>query len=1009
MSPAVLAAALLPTMAALAIGWALLLRKQRIVTAAARLVHERDRQLAETKAALKLSEERLSEFSRSTVDWLWEIDSQYRFTADTGREAAGGVVGDELIGLARWEMPGTDQDDPIWNEYRAKLDARQPLHDFEYSYLGNDGVRRHACISGHPNFGDDGAFLGYRGAARDITAQVEARARIDRANLLLDAVRQVQGSYIAGAEAESTCDQMLSVLLQLTGSEYGFVAETPTDGNGQQFVRIRALTNIAWNDATRKLYNERTTTRLEFHNLDTLFGAVITTGRPVIANDPANDPRSGGLPPGHPQMHAFLGLPLFAGKAMIGMMGLANRPGGYDDEVVEFLGPLTGACSSVLAAIQADAEQARVATELRRSDERLQSTLESTGVGPWDWDVQAGTFQFDQKFTRKLGYEADEIASTIEAWESLVHPDDLARIRQMLGTEAVREMETLELVYRVRKKQGGWRWLMSRGRVVQRDSEGKSVRFIGTHLDITGVKETEMALRRSEERFCALAESSRAVPWEADVGTLRITYVGPQIERVTGYSPADWVDKDLWPQCLHPDDRARVIKECDERATAGIESNLEYRLISLDGRIVWVRDLVSVISGDGGQKWLYGVMVDITDEKAREQALRESESRYRQAERVAGIVHWSISLDPANADERGRLAFSDTAAKFFGVAPTELNITIDGYVEKFVHPDDRARVRAAHIGITTDAERDLSLEYRVIRKDGSTAVVSELGQRIHDDTGRLTSAFGTIQDITERKQGENALRRAQMEAEMANRAKSQFLANVSHELRTPLNAIIGFSEVMKDELLGPLGAPVYKEYSGDIHDSGRHLLAIINDILDLSRVESGQATLSESEIAIDQLIANCLVLVRGKAGEGGLTLTADVSASLPMVVGDERLLKQALLNLLSNAVKFTPRDGSVRVKAALSGGGLDIMVIDSGIGMTATEIEQVAKPFVQLENWLVRKYEGTGLGLSIVKAFCELHGGALRITSEVGRGTTTTIHLPPFRVLPAEKTRALAE
>ncbi|KAB2848247.1 MAG: GAF domain-containing protein, partial [Sphingopyxis terrae] len=358
-------------------------------------------------------------------------------------------------------------------------------------------------------FGAGGEFLGYRGTARDITLQVEAKVKIDRANALFDAVRQIQGSYIAGAERKPASEQMLAILLQLTSSGYGFVGEMLTEADGRRYLKAHALTNIAWDAATQKLYEDSLASGFEFRNLNTLFGAAMRTEQPVIANDPASDPRSGGLPPGHPPLNAFLGIPLFSGKTMIGMVGLANRPGGYEREIVDFLEPLIGACGAVMAAIQADAEQARVATELRRSDERLQLTLEGTGVGPWDWNLVTGDFHFDPTILRKLGYAAGEIAPTNDAWSTLMHPEDLLPIKEKFGGRLDPPVEVFEAIYRVRTKQGGWRWLLSRGRVVQRDADERPTRIIGTHLDITDVKDTEIALRRSEERFRALAESSR--------------------------------------------------------------------------------------------------------------------------------------------------------------------------------------------------------------------------------------------------------------------------------------------------------------------------------------------------------------------------------------------------------------------------------------------------------------------------------------------------------------------
>jgi len=391
-------------------------------------------------------------------------------------------------------------------------------------------------------------------------------------------------------------------------------------------------------------------------------------------------------------------------------------------------------------------------------------------------------------------------------------------------------------------------------------------------------------------------------------------------------------------------------------------------------------------------------MVDVTEQKQVEEALRESEARYQQAERVAGLIHWAIAAGVGHRGQDLRLAFSDTAAAFFGWPTESLPTSTAAFIETIVHPEDREKMRRSFAEILRNRAEEFTQEYRIQRKDGSVAVVSEIGRRLLSDDGKLQSAFGTIQDITERKQTEDALRRAQMEAEIANRAKSQFLANVSHELRTPLNAIIGFSEIMNGELMGPLGSPIYQEYASDIHESGRHLLAIINDILDLSRVEAGQTALNESMIELQKLVAACLILVRGKAHAGGLTISVEAPAAVPEIIGDERLLKQTLLNLLSNAIKFTPKGGAIRISIKATPSGVEIAVMDSGIGMSQSELEKVAKPFVQLENWLVRKYEGTGLGLSIAKAFCELHGGRLEMVSAPGKGTTATIHLPASRI-----------
>jgi signal transduction histidine kinase len=252
----------------------------------------------------------------------------------------------------------------------------------------------------------------------------------------------------------------------------------------------------------------------------------------------------------------------------------------------------------------------------------------------------------------------------------------------------------------------------------------------------------------------------------------------------------------------------------------------------------------------------------------------------------------------------------------------------------------------------------------------------------------------------ERARARQLLLEAKTKAEIANRTKTEFLANMSHELRTPLNAIMGFSELMKAQMLGPIGNPTYVDYARDIHQSAAHLLQIINDILDLSKVEAGKIELDEQPIDMHALVDTSLRLVGERAHEAGVTVVNEVPPDLPQLFADERLLKQILINLLSNSIKFTDRGGSVRIQARREPTGvIAISVVDTGIGISEEDLPKVMEPFRQADSALSRKYEGTGLGLPLVKSFVELHRGVFELRSQLGVGTTATMRFPRDRVL----------
>jgi len=237
-------------------------------------------------------------------------------------------------------------------------------------------------------------------------------------------------------------------------------------------------------------------------------------------------------------------------------------------------------------------------------------------------------------------------------------------------------------------------------------------------------------------------------------------------------------------------------------------------------------------------------------------------------------------------------------------------------------------------------------------------------------------------------------------AEESSRLKSEFLANMSHELRTPLNAILGFSETMKSQLFGPIGSPKYVEYVSDIWDSGKHLLKIVDEVLDMAKVEAGQAALDEVEVDLNELVAGCLRLVGDDARQSQVRLVTDCAANLHGIWGDERRLTQVLLNVLSNAVRFTEAGGSVTIKIDRTPAGtVAISVTDTGIGIAADQVANILTPFGQVEGSYSKHYNGTGLGLPIAKSFVELHGGSLALNSEIGKGTEVRIELPAERIM----------
>ncbi|WP_141703346.1 sensor histidine kinase [Methylobrevis pamukkalensis] len=374
---------------------------------------------------------------------------------------------------------------------------------------------------------------------------------------------------------------------------------------------------------------------------------------------------------------------------------------------------------------------------------------------------------------------------------------------------------------------------------------------------------------------------------------------------------------------------------------------------------------------------------------------RESEQRFRIGESryqlLADVMNDVVTCHAPNGD----VAFASPAAgRLLGVLPSML--MADGLFRR-VHVGDRPAYLSALSDAIHDGASEVEFRLRKSDEDGDDGFLwVEAIIRRQDASGSVAGATVTsvIRDIGRRKAQEAELMRTRAEAEEASFAKTRFLANVSHELRTPLNAIIGFSDLLGQEIFGRLEYERHREYVRLIHESGEHLLQVVNDILDMSKIEAGNFDVTPEPFDVASVMERCVQMVKPQADVAKLDLISSVEAGLPELVADRRAFRQIMLNLLSNAIKFTDANGTVVCGARRTGRSIAIFVKDNGIGIAAKDLPRLGNPFVQADSGYDRRHEGTGLGLSVVKGLVALHGGSMKIDSVLGSGTTVTVTLP---------------
>ncbi|MGN6424036.1 MAG: PAS domain-containing sensor histidine kinase [Asticcacaulis sp.] len=530
--------------------------------------------------------------------------------------------------------------------------------------------------------------------------------------------------------------------------------------------------------------------------------------------------------------------------------------------------------------------------------------------------------------------------------------------------------------------------------------------LFGLLLFIQARKNRDDALQfqANEQRYRLAVESARCGIWDWDLEQ-GLVYMSDVTGAMFGWGGGGVATTAEVLERIAPEQRNEVIKALDAARRKGV-FDVSFRVnprpaAGQDARPLWVDARGQSVSGDAerGFTRLSGVALDVSEERIAQLRAQRAEVRLRDAINSVSdaFVLW---------DRRGRLLmWNTTFGETFAVDPRFLQAgaqreLIDQVMQIAIRRQFPAQDRD---GVT---EAELNNGRWVQIAEGRTAeggavltAVDITAVKLQEETSRRNEEQlqALVEKLEHSRQQQMVLARKyeieKLRAEAANHAKSEFLANMSHELRTPLNAINGFSEIMASEMFGPLGHDRYREYAGDILSSGQHLLSLINDILDMSKIEAGKLTLRLEPVAIDEVVEDTLRLIRQRAEKAGLKIRVHLP-HLPDIAADFRALKQILLNLLTNAVKFTPHGGSITISAVATENNVHISVADTGIGIAEKDLKRLAKPFEQIENQFSKTREGTGLGLALTKSLIEMHHGRFEIDSAPGEGTTAQVILP---------------
>lgn len=509
------------------------------------------------------------------------------------------------------------------------------------------------------------------------------------------------------------------------------------------------------------------------------------------------------------------------------------------------------------------------------------------------------------------------------------------------------------------------------------------VKLVGEMItSILERKFTESCLIKKEEDYSRVINSIDTLIWWVNIDNdwnFMSSYISAPADKILGLHETHIDNWDEYFASIHPEDKDKIFNIIQYAAFhSGITKNLDYRLVCGDGSIQWMNSTGTANILDNGSVQLFGTTRNITKQKLAEEELARSEKKYR------SLVEQSSDGIFINRTDGQILDVNSKACEIIGYTKGQLKqMSVVDLLVPELRPEGEKVMELLKV------QRFIHGETKYLTGRGDIIDV-EINASLLDGYKDITQAV--VRDITERKRAEEAMLRAKVEAESANRIKSEFLASMSHELRTPLNSIIGFSDMLAEGYTGSL-SETQQKYSQYISTSGKYLLTLINNILDIAKIESGKMELELEHFNLGEVFEDAEKLVGHLAKKKNIKLHVIEPENIELLA-DKIKVKQIIYNLLSNAIKFTPDNGGVTITATASGDKVRVSVTDTGIGIAESDFDKLFMPFKQIDSQLSRQYSGSGLGLSIVKELVELHGGNVTVESELGKGSTFTFTVP---------------